>query len=105
MNSTVITLQNAAAANGNGMQIAIPQYNNIGLQVLGTFTAVVNFEASYDGGNTWAAVPLMDSTGAWKTNASAPGIFSTYLAVYPLFRARVAWTSGTSVTVLFAGKG
>ncbi len=104
MNSSVITLQNAVSATGNGTVVTIPQYNILTLAVVGTFTATVNFETSFDGGTTWQAVPLMDTTGAWKTSATAAGVFSTYTACWPVLRARVTWTSGTSVSVYFMGK-
>lgn len=99
------TLQNAVSATGNGEMIDVSGAQNIALQILGTFTATVTFEGSNDGGTTWAAVPFFNSAGANASTASAAGIFTTYLVGYQLFRARVTWTSGTSVTVIASWGG
>lgn len=97
------TLQSAVSATGNGETFDVSGYEILSLQVLGTFTATVNFEGSNDGGTTWAAVPFTNSAGSTVSSASAAGMFSTLLTGYLLLRARVTWTSGTSVTVIAVG--
>ena len=93
------------SATGNGTVFDVSGLTNLSVQLLGTFTATVNFEGSNDGGTTWAAVPFFNSGGANASSATAVGIFTTYNLGYLLFRARVTWTSGTSVTVIAAGNG
>jgi hypothetical protein len=96
------TLQSAASATGNGSVFDVSGMDNIAIQVSGTFTATVNFEGSNDNA-TWAAVPFFNSSGSNASSASAAGMFVTNLTGYQLLRARVTWTSGTSVTVIASG--
>jgi len=105
ISSGQIVLQNAVSATGNGNTFDVSRFANLSLQVLGTFTATVTFEGSNDGGTTWAAVPFINSSGTNASTASAAGIFTTYNVGYLLFRARVTWVSGTSVTVIAVGNG
>lgn len=98
-----ITLQSAASATGNGTVWDVSGLCCLAIQVFGTFTATVTFEGSNDN-STWAAVPFYNSAGAFVSTASAAGMFVTNLTGYRLFRARVTWTSGTSVTVIGQGR-
>ena len=102
MNSSVQTLQNAQAGNANGAVMNVSQYSSLGLQVIGAgFTGTVNFEASFDGGNNWAPVPMQKSDGTWTSTATASGIFvAPNAAIFPAFRARTSGVTGGTVTVL-----
>lgn len=90
--------QTAATATGNGTAAAVSGYGAITFQVTGTFTATVTFEATVDG-STWVALPVYDTSLARQTTATAPGTFQANISGYSSVRARVTWTSGTSVTV------
>lgn len=95
----VFTLQDAAAATGDGTPLKCRGHAVVTVQVTGTFTATVTFEATLDGTN-WVAVEAVNiNDGSKSTTASAPGIFLAPIAGATSFRARVTWTSGTSVTV------
>ena len=95
-------LQYAASATGNGTTLDVAGLATVAFQVLGTFTATVTFEATIDGA-TWVALQAFPSTGSTAvTTATAPGIWIAPCAGFSLVRARVTWTSGTSVTVLAA---
>ena len=95
------TLQNAAAALGDGTPIDMKGYDSLAVHVTGTFTATVTFEGTVDDSN-WFAVGLKTAAdGAAVTMATAAGAFKLPIDGPPLsqFRARVsAYTSG-SVTV------
>lgn len=98
--SEIVRLQNAAVATGNGNTINVNGSATVGFQVSGTFSATVTFEATIDGTN-WVSLQVLPSTGTVPvTTATAPGGFTGSCAGYTLARARVTWTSGTSVTVV-----
>lgn len=95
------TLQNAAAALGNGTPIDMKGYDKLTLDVTGTFTATVTFEGTIDDASWFAvglktaadaaAVSTATAAGAFKLPADGPALSQ--------FRARVsAYTSG-AVTV------
>jgi hypothetical protein len=70
-------------------------------QVTGTFTATVAFEGTVDGSN-WVvleAVSVTDSTSIVTTSVSAAGMWRVNVLGLAKVRAKVTWTSGTSVTV------
>lgn len=105
MHSKSATLQNAATATGNGNTFDVSGLVNVSLQIFGTFVGTVTFEASNDGGTTWATVGFLNSSNTNATTASAAGIFTSYNTGYLLLRVRVsAYTSGT-ITVIAAGSG
>ena len=101
--STLETLQAAAAATGDGVEIDFTGLDVLAIQLSGTFVATVTFEGSIDGGETWAVVGMQPlAGGAVATTATAPGIFVLPVAQTSLshFRARVsAFTSGTVTAV------
>lgn len=94
------TLQNAAAATGNGTAIDMADFPQLAVEVSGTFTATVTFEGTIDE-SSWFAVGLKTAAdGAAVTTATAAGAFKLPIDL-PLakFRARIsAYTSG-NVTV------
>lgn len=99
--SVLTTLQNAAAALGNGTAINLKGYRGLTLEVTGTFVATVTFEATIDD-TSWFALGLgAAGTGTIASTATAAGAFSLpagWPAVSQV-RAQVsAYTSG-NVTV------
>ena len=105
------TIQNAATATGNGTALPVTAsrdgpFSTFVAQVTGTFSATVTFEATLgesatQASNTWVAIPMRNvTTGAVATTTTAAGVFRGNCSGYRYVRARVTWTSGTSVTVL-----
>lgn len=94
------TLQNAVSATGNGTAQAVSGYGSAIIEVTGTFTATVNFEGSRDGGTTYYAIYGTYPTGVTATSTTATGIYRVTCEGLTHIRARVTWTSGTSVTVV-----
>ncbi len=98
--TTPITLQNAVAATGNGTNLTVTGYGTTVLQVTGTFVATINFETSVDAGATWTSISTTVVGGSnIVTSTTTPGTFRMSTTGLDLVRARVTWTSGTSVTV------
>jgi hypothetical protein len=100
------TLQSAVNASGNGTAINAKGFRSIGFQILGTFVGNVIFEATEDD-TQWdpiAMLRLSDNTVVTCTataGVTVTGLFKPAqdTAAYSQIRARVIWTSGTSVTV------
>lgn len=98
------TLQNAVAVTGNGNSMLIQTGNggySLGaFQVTGTFVATVTFECTIDG-STWVALECISAgnSATVSTTAAAAGVWRFVALGYYAVRARVTWTSGTSVTV------
>lgn len=98
-----VTLQNAVSTNGNGTVVPTGGLPGVGLQIVGTFSATVNFEATIDGSN-WVAIPAINlATLALSTTATAAGLFYVPLAGVDQLRARVSGYASGSLTV--TGKG
>lgn len=95
------TLQNAVAVTGNGSSLTVTGYGIALLRVTGTFVAIVNFEASSDAGVNWSAISATQiGLGEISSSANFAGMFRITCAGMDLIRARVTWTSGTSITVV-----
>lgn len=97
--SVLVTLQNAAAANGDGTEGAVAGHGTVAVQVSGTFSATVNFEGTVDGTNWLAVQGVNAGTGAVVSAATAPGLFLIPVAGLDKFRARVSGYTSGSVTV------
>jgi len=98
---TSATLQNAVSATGNGSTLTVSGYDTVVFQVSGTFTATVTFEASADSGTTWTSLSTVQvGTALIGNTATAAGVFRGSCSGFTTVRARVTWTSGTSVTVI-----
>lgn len=97
------TLQNAATATGNGTTLDVKGYGAAILQVTGTFSATITFEATLDGTN-WVAVEATSlNDGSKSTTATSTGLFVVPTPGVETLRARIsAYTSG-SVTVVGRG--
>lgn len=101
-NNHIHRFHNAASATSNGNVLDVNGYAAVAIQITGTFTAVINFEGSVDGSN-WVSLQATPSDAASPiTSASAPGIWIVPVSGLSQIRARLTWTSGTSVTVLGA---
>lgn len=94
------TLQDAAAATGDGQSLtlvgdAYGGLETVAIQLSGTFTATVTFEATVDGTN-WIALRVTPiATGTVATTATAAGIFQADVKGLKAVRARVsAYTNG-----------
>lgn len=98
--SGVTVLQNAVSATGNGSSLTVTGYGTTLLQISGTFVATINFEASADAGATWVSI-LSTQIGISDVSptATTPGLYRITSAGVDLIRARVTWTSGTSITI------
>jgi len=95
------TMQNAVSATGNGTNLTVTGYGSAVVSITGTFTATVTFEGSTDAGTTWTGVTATQmGTSAMGTTATAVGQYRLNVAGLDLLRARVTWTSGTSITAI-----
>ena len=94
------TLQSAVSATANGDNLSVVGLSTVAFQVTGTFVATVTFEGTIDASNWVSVLARNVATGAVATTATAAGIFVTACTGLSLMRARVTWTSGTSVTVI-----
>ncbi len=98
-----VVLQNAAAATGNGTALFMSGYTQATIQVTGTWSGTITFEATLDG-NNWVTATVLDIGSTSRTHHSTTttnGLFNAdEYAGCLYFRARVsAYTSG-SVTVI-----
>lgn len=83
-------------------------YRVASIDLRGTFTATVTFEASWNGGTTWTAIkgwaatsPDPVAAGATATTATAAGVYAFLLNGAHQIRARVsAYTSGTIASTI-----
>ena len=98
------TLQNAAAATGNGEELILTDAHRgaesrFSLQITGTFVGTVTFEGTVDG-TTYGPVGLINyADDAADATATAVGVFYLNCGGLLKFRARVsAYTSG-AITV------
>lgn len=104
-------MQSAVAATGNGapMMVAAPSdmaYAVFTAQVTGTFTATITWEVTNgndvtQANNTWVGLPLRNvTTQVTSLTATAAGIYRGVVSGFTQVRARVTWSSGTSVTIM-----
>lgn len=95
------TLQNNAAANGNGKVFELGgMFSSLTVQVIGVFAATVNFEISQDKTN-WSAILGQNlMTSEQRTTASSPGVYVFAVNGVKNFRARISGYSSGSVTVI-----
>lgn len=98
--SVLEILQNAATATGNGSAASVKGYKSLTLEVTGTWVGTVTFEGTIDD-SSWFTVALTPTTaGTPVTSTTANGAWKLpYDVALSQLRARVTWTSGTSVTV------
>lgn len=93
------TLHSAATGDANGKSIECESYSVMSVQITGTFTGTVYFEGTL--GATWVSLEAINvASGAKATSATAAGVYRMGIGGLKYARARLDWTSGTSITVL-----
>ena len=98
---TTATLQNAVSATGNGTSLSVLGMATAALTISGIYVGTVSFEGT-ENGSVWDPITAIQlATGALVTVApnGATNTFVMPCAALQSIRARVTWTSGTSVTV------
>lgn len=81
------------------LRMGVANKGAIGLQLTGTWTGTVTFEATIDG-LTWVALNMVPSNSATPAStATANGAFSANVAGYTTVRARFSTATSGSVTV------
>lgn len=92
-------LQSAVVTTTNGSSLDVTGAAVVNLQVSGTYTtATVSFETTTDATN-WVALQCVDTAdGSVDTTTTANGVWQCPVSGQ-LIRARVTWTSGTSISV------
>jgi hypothetical protein len=105
------TLQSAVSATGNGTIFSTDGMSSVIFTVSGTFVATVTFEGTEDGTNYTSLSSVQLGTTSISSTASVIGVYQAECSGLQNVRARVTWTSGTSITVTahaspvaFAGK-
>jgi len=92
---TVAAQDDAASVSG------LPSPGFVAVQVTGTFTATITFEASVDGTNYVAFNMTPSNSGTDASTATAAGAFTKSTGAFSAFRARCsAYTSGEPVVTL-----
>ena len=88
------------------VQIGVRGMAGVALQLVGTFTATVTFQATVDG-ETWVSFNMVPSNSATAVSTgTAAGAWSANCAGYESVRANVtAYTSGRITATLQAGEG
>lgn len=95
-----LALQTAATANGNGTDIDIKGFTTTVIQVAGTFTATVNFEASVDGLNWFSKECFSEANRMTSaTSATAASGWRCNLIGLNRLRARISGYGSGTVTV------
>ena len=96
-----VTMQNAAAANGNGASLTVTGLGTAVLTVSGTFGATVNFESSNDGGTSWFPhLTTKMGDGAIANTTFTTGQYRLNVAGVDLVRARISGYVSGNVTVV-----
>jgi len=90
-------------ADGEEKVLDVRGLGGVALQLSGTFTLTVQFEATVDG-QTWVSLRMLPSSSTSAvTNATAAGAWSANVAGFKLLRARVsAYTSGSAELTILA---
>ena len=97
--STSATLQAAAVVTGNGSVISTDGMSAATFTVSGTYVGTINFEGTEDGTTYTAISTTQLGTTIISTTTTTVGVFEASVAGLLNVRARLTWTSGTSVTV------
>lgn len=97
---TSAQMQSAAAGTGNGTELDVAGLATAVVQLSGTFSATITFEATVNGAD-WIAVPFTNiNSAASATTATAAGLYRASVAGLSRVRARIsAYTSGNVTAV------
>jgi hypothetical protein len=95
-NSVTVAAQNDAASVSG-----LPSPGHVAVQVTGTFSATITFEATVDGTNYVAFNMTPSNSGTDASTATAAGAFSKPAGGYSAFRARCStYSSGSPVVTI-----
>ena len=95
-----VTFHSAASATATGTVLNCAGMSSLVVQITGTFVATVTWQGTIDGTN-WVSLQAENiASGAVATTATAAGLYRLSVAGLRLFRANMAWTSGTSITAI-----
>ena len=98
-NTKTVTMQNAAAATGNGTSIVVDDRAFLGMQVEGITSATITFEGTIDR-STWYAIQVMNvNDGSVATTTTADGLFVCSVAGLREVRARISTYATGTITV------
>lgn len=93
-------------ASATSVTLTLAQYSQSAVQITGTWSATLQFEASVDGTNFFAVPAIVPSTNAIVTSATANGQWLVPVAGYKQFRVRCsAFVSGTVVITVQGSAG
>lgn len=88
------------------LSIDVTSVAGVGLQLTGTWSGTVSFEASIDGQNFVAFNMVPSNSATPASSATANGCFSANCAGYACVRARMsAFTSGAAIVTLLNEDG
>lgn len=95
------TLQNNATADESGVVFDLGgMFSSLTVQVIGAFTATINFEISQDKANWEAVMGQNLSTGEQSATATSAGMYTFAVNGVKSFRARISGYVSGNVTVL-----
>lgn len=94
-----VTLQDVAAATGNGTQLAANDLGAMSVEITGTFSGTLTFEGSQDNSN-WFPIPARNrSTDVSATTTTGTGLYEVDLRGIYQFRARISTYTSGNITV------
>lgn len=95
--ATGITTQGTITADGGAVTVDARNAGSVAVQITGTWTATLAFQASVDGSNFFSVNGYVPSTGASASSTTANGQWAINTAGFALFRVVcTAYTSGTA---------
>ena len=94
-----VTFHSAAGATATGTVLNCAGMSSLVVQISGSFSATVTWQASVDGTNYIAIQAENMASGAVATTATAAGLYRLSVAGLRLFRANMAWVSGSITAV------
>lgn len=93
-------MQNAVGATANGTVLNCDGMTDAVVQLSGTFSATVTWEANVDGTNWIAVLATPLTTGTAATTATAVGLYRVNVTSLHELRARVSGFSSGNVTAI-----
>jgi len=100
-NPAAYTNSGSTINDGDAVNIAVQDTETALVQILGTFSMTLLFEASPDSGATWYSVSGVQGTSTIASSATAPGYWRVNVAGFTNFRVRAhPITSGTANVII-----